>query len=281
MEAATLKTKKQIKKGKLKKTMKNVISRPDPPFWPQLSEEEGKLLEEELNKLRIEIPIFKKPSWSEISHIPKKMRPKAPLIPKVHGLLFGIGECKKYIATEKCLGVLIEADVNPRAIVQPLIELCTDKTVPVVCFKDLRKIAKINFGIPTSALGVEKNILTELEKLLLDISKSHRPPKKDLTTITEKENCTSTDKTDEAMDVDEKISVCPYLYRTDNKTRVFTPCLTEDTPKSDKFVGQDFIELSNTIPKERMDRKEYMKMIIKKMGSNPNRIKRTKVSPHN
>lgn len=33
MEAATLQTKKTVNKGKIKKTLKNVLFRPDPVFW--------------------------------------------------------------------------------------------------------------------------------------------------------------------------------------------------------------------------------------------------------
>lgn len=101
MEATKLKKKKgTINKGKLKKTIKNVICRPDPVSWyelfyirdiklgysfvlykcllhrPTVTEAEENALTSALIKHRINIPDLKKPHWNELKLIPKSERPK-------------------------------------------------------------------------------------------------------------------------------------------------------------------------------------------------------------
>ncbi|CAB3234198.1 unnamed protein product [Arctia plantaginis] len=163
MEASKLQKKKNtISKGKLKKNIKNVICRPDQVFWPEIMEDNRLRLENILNKYKVKIPEFKKPHWKELMLIPKENRPKPPKIKKVDGLLFGITECSHAIDKYQCSAIILESAVNPRIIVEPILEKCTLREIPVLCMRDLRKLTLLNFGVKTSCLGLRNECLLDV-----------------------------------------------------------------------------------------------------------------------
>ncbi|XP_075980815.1 uncharacterized protein LOC142979647 [Anticarsia gemmatalis] len=275
MEASTLQKKKNtISKGKLKKSIKNVLCRPDQLFWPEIKENEAKRLEIAIKKYSIKIPEFKKPHWKDLKDIPKEKRPKPPKLEKIEGLFFGISECSTAIQQGHCSAVIIEATVNPQMIVQPVIEMCTSKNITLLCMNHLRKATLANFGVKTTCLGLKKECLTDLQNEILDISKAYPRPKPSLPLKQEKV---------EVMDINEEVikpvtdkmdvSESPYLYRTNKKSRVFVPTGQKTLHKATKkFVGQDFIDFSDKL--EEKDSKSYMKMILKRISNNSDRVKK-------
>ncbi|CAH1639234.1 unnamed protein product [Spodoptera littoralis] len=283
MEAATLPKKKTtISKGKLKKTIKNVLCRPDPLFWPEVTEDEGKKLENVLNKHKIIIEVFKKPHWKDLKDLPKEQRPKPPKLKKPEGLLFGVRECTESVQNGECSAIIIEAKVNPRLIVQPVVELCTTKGVPYICLNNLRKVSMVNFGVPTSCLGIKRDCLLDIKKEIAYLAKNHpatRLPKQNKENDTIEENMdieTIIDNHEANTDnhgANKVTEVTPFkfLYRTSKSTRVFVPTTTENMSKTNKkFIGQSFIEFSD----KQKDSKTYRKMLLKRMSNNPNRVKK-------
>ncbi|XP_034834810.1 uncharacterized protein [Maniola hyperantus] len=274
MEAQKLKKKKNaISKSKIKKTIKNVICRPDPVYWPVVTEAEESSLQTALEKHCVNIPEFKKPHWNDIKLIPKNERPQAPHIQKVEGLLFGISSCCNMVETQGCSGVLIDANVNPQAIVQPIIEACTSSNIPVLCLKNLRSLSLTYFGIKTSCLGVKKDCLQELSDKIHEIFKNYKVEKKSTPipiSCPANESLIENVKNEGSqMDID---SYCPYVYRTDRKSRAFVPDAQEDTKANNQFTGQHYIKLPQET-KSKKDRKAYIKMMLKKISNNPNRVK--------
>lgn len=275
MEATTLSKKKNtINKGKLKKNIKNVICRPDQVFWPEINEDQKKRIEIALKKYSVEIPEYKKPHWKELKAIPKEQRPRPPKIKKVDGLLFGISDCRNAIQNGQCSAILIEATVNPRMIVQPIIELSNSKGLTLLCVPDLRKFTLTSFGIKTSCLGVQNECLLDVRNEIIDIAKSYPRPKsnKIINTVEDIMNVEEVEemKTDtKIMDVIESV----YLYRTNKTSRVFVP-ITENNVQNTtkKFKGQDFIEFSDQVTQD--NSKTFMKMILKKISNNPDRVKK-------
>ncbi|XP_026321583.1 uncharacterized protein LOC113231471 [Hyposmocoma kahamanoa] len=273
MEAKTLQ-KKKLNKTKLKKTIKNVLCRPDPVFWPLLSNDEKESLDSTLSKFKIHIPEFTKPLWKDLKSIPKQQRPKHPKIERIEGLVFGISECLTLIKSKQSSAIVIESAVNPRMIIQPILEACINNQVPVVCLEGLRKTCLSNFGIPTTCLGVRKDSLKEISDKVNELAKDKIP----LVQTKEAKNedvVLSNSKTASTMDVADS-SQCVYLYRTNKKTRVFVPPSEGDIKKSKlKFIGQDFIEFSDKTnkPISKSDKKAYMKMLVKRISNNPNRVK--------
>ncbi|XP_059052703.1 uncharacterized protein LOC131847226 [Achroia grisella] len=275
MEAATLPQKKKLNKGKLKKTIKNVLCRPDPVFWPIVTDVHKNLVNKALLKNRISISKFKKPHWNELKLIPKEKRPKQPKIKKVDGLLFGISACCNAIQSGECSAVILEAEVNPRIIIQPILDTCCTSKTPVICLSELRKISAECFGIPTSSLGIRKNVLPNLTNEILEIAKCYKFKENislddnevDMIDMTSNEDITS------RVNENTKSTVsCPYLYRTNKKSRVFIPSNEIVTKVKKEFIGQDFIEVSKK-SENNTESKKYMKMILKRIASNPNRIK--------
>ncbi|CAG4952413.1 unnamed protein product [Colias eurytheme] len=268
MPAAKVKNIKPMSKTKLKKTIKNVVCRPDPVTWPLASDHEKESLEAVLQKHCVNIPTFKKPHWNEIKSIPKEKRPKPPPIEKVEGLLFGISECQSSIQSGICSAILIESEVNPKLLVESLIEDCLTHSIPYICLKDLRKTSATNFGIATSCLGVKKNCLLDIQSVIEDIYKKKQP-------IREVSDAKCNEK-EESMEIDTSTQILPsktypYLQRKDKKTRVFSPSeSTKPGSASNKFSGQNFIEFSGS---KKSDRKSYMNMILKRISNNPNRVK--------
>jgi ribosomal protein L7Ae-like RNA K-turn-binding protein len=190
---------------------------------------------------------------------------------KVNGLLFGISECCNEVKAKQCAAVILDSNVNPRIIVQPLIEACVDARVPVLCVSDLRAISKNNFGIPTSCLGLKCDCLLELQGQILEIAKKYQLPAKTLISVIE--SMEVFEDTEDDKDDLKPILQCPYLYRTDVKNRIFVPSESKsDVPSLTKtFKGQDFVGFSNK--SLQIDKKSYKQMILKKISNNPNRVK--------
>ncbi|XP_047535519.1 uncharacterized protein LOC125069935, partial [Vanessa atalanta] len=277
MKAKKLKTKKgTINKGKIKKTLKNVICRPDPIFWPAVSEDEATLLSNILMEYRISIPDFKKPHWDELKLIPKNKRPKPIPLKKIDGFLFGISVCRNAIEKNECSAVLIEALVEPQIVVQSIIEACNSSNIPVVCLKDLRIITKSYFGIQTSCLGIKKDSLQKISNNVKEIYQKYKFQKNNVNDIKSESVNLESNKVlekDMQMDIDMDQSRNPYLFRTDKKTRVFVPSNKQTNGESLEFVGQNFIKLSAQKIENKTDSKEYMRLMLKKITNNPNRKK--------
>ncbi|XP_063365420.1 uncharacterized protein LOC134653981 [Cydia amplana] len=278
MEAATLKKKSTGSKGKLKKTIKNVLCRPDSINWPVISDENARDLSSSLSKYKVDIPEFKKLKWDVIKNIPKQERPKPPPIKKPDGLLFGLRECSEGVGNKDCSTLIVDSEVNPKSIVQPIIEACVTAEVPVVCLKNLKELSLSNFGVKTACLGVKKGCLEEITKKIREFAKMCAPmqPK----SIQNEEGTVKPEPQDIKMsDSIDKTEITNYhLKRISKKTRVFVPPSDLEAKEAKKkFIGQDFIELSGKINKENTNevknvKHAYKNMKLKRITNNPNRV---------
>lgn len=272
MEAETLPNKKKLHKGKLKKAMKYVICRPDPIYWPVLSQEHGKQLELALGEYKIDTPVFKKLHWNELKCIPKETRPKPPPIKIVDGFIFGTAATKAALKNCQCSAVIIEALVNPRAIVQPVIEECINTRTPIVCLTNLKKICFQYFRIPTSCLAIKTDSLHNLKNIILEISQFYKndlqleSEDKHINVDVEMKVCSQEEKPVKPVN---SVEIYPYLYRTNKTSRVFVPDEVI-TQKRMEFSGQDYINFTD---KKKQESTNYMRMIVKRITSNPNRAK--------
>lgn len=187
---------------------------------------------------------------------------------KVDGLCFGISECYEVIQTKKISGVIVESLINPHSIAQSVIDACIASHIPVVCVKNLRTLSKSYFGIQTSCLGVKIDSLLDLSEKIKEISDKYKPIVPKIQVNSEATLCLEKEV---PMHIDE-VKCDPYLYRPNKKSRVFVPSNTDETKDKNQFIGQEFIKISekqDNIP----DRKTYMRMILKKISNNPNRVK--------
>ncbi|XP_073961367.1 uncharacterized protein [Choristoneura fumiferana] len=275
METATKKKKPGGLKGKLKKTIKNVLCRPDPILWPVVSEENENTLRMALEKYKVDIPVFTKPHWKELKQIPKEERPKQPKLPKRDGLIFGVAQCCEAVKNTDCSAVLIESEVNPRFIIQPIIEACTSANVPIICLKNLRSTSLCNFGIKTICLGIQRNYLQELTNTITELLESYQTPIiKRNETLEEMEVETALKTNIPLRSENNTVLANLLLFRKDKKTRVFVPPSENASIEAKKqFVGQDFIEFSGKSTKLEQNDVTFKKMILKRIANNPNRPK--------
>ncbi|XP_045523381.1 uncharacterized protein LOC123713627 [Pieris brassicae] len=268
MEAAQkLKHKKPISKTKLKKTIKNIVCRPDPINWLLASTEEHLRLETTLQKYRVTLPEFKKPHWNDIKDLPKEKRPRPPPCKRVEGLIFGLSECRESLKNGLCSGILIDADVNPKMLVEPIIEDCCSNLIPFLCLNGLRKTSAVNFGISTCCLGIQKGCLLDIQNdVQIIFNQKYKPEVKNIV-----DNEKEITETPMIVDSEKEIKIYPYLYRKSKKERVFKPSeYTAAQTVTEKFTGQNFIGISEN---KKNDSKSYMNMILKRMSNNPNRVK--------
>lgn len=185
--------------------------------------------------------------------------------------------CAKSVPNGSCDAVLLDANVNPRILVQHVIDACVTAQVPILCLKELKKVTRNYFGFPTCCLGVIKgeSSVFELRNTITNVSKSYGAPKR------AKEVPENT-----KIEVNELIKVCEkkedesstftYLYRTSKKSRVFTPPTDGSLGKAQQgFIGQDFIEFGSVQKQQTANNsKSYMNMIVKRITNNPNRKKK-------
>lgn len=278
MEAATLKKKSTgLSKGKLKKTIKNVLCCPDSINWPVVSEENARELSTSLKNYKVEIPEFKKLKWDILKNIPKEERPKPPPIKKPDGLLFGLRHCSGAIESKDCSALMVDSEVNPKSIVQPIIEACITTEVPVICLKNLKELSLSNFGVKTACLGVKQGHLEGITEKIRELAKMCPPMKPK--SIQNEEVTVKIEQNMKMSDTIDNTEIKNYLLkRISQKTRVFVPpsdIVTKEVKK--KFIGQDFIKLSGNSHKEKTNEERnakhgYKNMKLKRIMNNPNRV---------
>ncbi|XP_047526184.1 uncharacterized protein LOC125063662 isoform X2 [Pieris napi] len=139
--AQKLKHKKPISKTKLKKTIKNIVCRPDPVNWLLASKEEHLRLETTLKKYRVTLPEFKKPHWNDIKDLPKEKRPRPTPCKRVEGLIFGLSECQESLKNGLCSGKARRKEFsNPQSTKQRKLSL---KSLPGKTLLGFQKIRKM------------------------------------------------------------------------------------------------------------------------------------------
>ncbi|CAH0755881.1 unnamed protein product [Diatraea saccharalis] len=245
-------------------------------YRPSISEDNTMLVNKALNSYKIDKPRFEKLHWKDLKQIPKDKRPKPPKMKKIEGLLFGISECFNAVNSKKCAAVIMEASINPRIIVQPILEACVELSIPVICVNGLRTTSFTNFNIPTSCLGIECGWLPELHNLVLEIAKEYNVAKEDKKI--KQELMETAPLLESVMDSKNEVTLFPYLYRTDKKSRIFVPSgQTGNVFKSIQALnGQDFIKIKDESNQHTKDN-IYMQMIVKRISNNQNRAKTKKL----
>lgn len=183
-------------------------------------------------------------------------------------MLLGIRECTDSIQNGGCSVIVLEAKLNPRLIVHPLLDLCINRQVPYLCLPDLKKISSTYFGVPTSCLGIKSDHLLDVKNEIVKIANNYPQPKPTV----EIKQVNKAEKIDlNKMDITENTTFT-FLFRKRKNERVFVPSSQDkEENATKKFIGQDFIEFSG---KEEERSRTYMKMIVKRITNNPARVKK-------
>ncbi|VEN49061.1 unnamed protein product [Callosobruchus maculatus] len=163
METPVLNKKQQklslsAKKSRPKETIKNVLSTPYASHWPQISSpEDNSTLKEvlELNLPKIRAETAKIP-WRELKHLKKPERKELrrqknnePEVDKKNyeGLRLGVNAVTKLLETNTAGSVLIAGDVQPRLMVQHIVDMAVLYKIPILVFNQLRDVLKSTCGL--------------------------------------------------------------------------------------------------------------------------------------
>ncbi|KAJ8927576.1 hypothetical protein NQ314_019941 [Rhamnusium bicolor] len=310
METPTLNKKQQkstlsAKKTKTKENIKNVVATPyDNSYWPQISQEDHntleQILENNLPKIKnekINIP------WEKLKGTPKPERKKLRLEyvkniqPEINkdaheGIFVGINDVTKLLEENLASGVLISSDVQPKIMVQHVIDQAVLYGVPVIIFNDLRNLLKRVCGISSIVVSIGKRINRESKLNLVKESietifrkcpapVNHINYQRSLgneVIFMESENEKEKPKPIEHKINEDEIRRSVYLIRTSKDRRVFVPKFDEKEVISNKMevdetgflaFPQNPSEVENKIIKS-----NYKSLVVKKLKGNPNRHKR-------
>ncbi|XP_057659467.1 ribonuclease P protein subunit p38-like [Diorhabda carinulata] len=314
-------SKKQIKnslsakKNRPKETIKNVMKLPySNNFWPEISIKDQEELENILTK---NLPRYyvKKTNipWRELKNIPKPERkefrtkynedhniPHEKIVKPVD-VLIGINKVSKALESNSAQAILISSKVQPRLLVQHIIDLAVLYNVPILCLNNLCERMKSVTGIQTVCFGISKNNCNDSKyKLIVEkiesIFKKIPPPKSHInygrsidSFKIQKESKEIEEEKREKIEINEaEIRKSVYLKRPDDNSRAFVPVMEEkkkilamDVDQTgflafteelvEKINGDSKINISK---KKTKSRAQYKALIVKRLKGDNNRNQR-------
>lgn len=302
MEVPTL-TKKQIKstlsmkKTKAKQVIKNVLPSPySNTFWPELSVEDeiklNNILEKNLPRIKgekINVP------WKDLKNIPKadrknfrkeyteRLNTKQPESPDRQGLILGINDVTKSLEKLSVSAVLIAGDIQPRLMVQHVIDQSILHKIPVLIVQKLRNLTKIYCGISCVILGFDKVVDIPKSSAIMvgcinELFTSITPPKDHINSIRSHNLIVSEEKkyesTQVVSDTDVQLAEKPkdsiYLKNTGTGSRAFIPVPRKEVESSAMDI--DFIEVPH-IP-TKVGASQYRSLKVKRLKNDLARTKR-------
>ncbi|CAH2017130.1 unnamed protein product [Acanthoscelides obtectus] len=183
METPILNKKQQkqslsAKKSRPKETIKNVLSTPYAAYWPQISSPEDnsflkQVLETNLPKIRVETA---KIPWRELKHLKKperrefrRQKTSGQEVDKkeCEGLKLGVNAVTKLLESNTATAVLIAGDVQPRLMVQHIIDNAVLYKTPILIFAQLRDTLKDRCGVSSACIAISKNLPSESKLILV------------------------------------------------------------------------------------------------------------------
>lgn len=305
------------KKNRPKETIKNVIKLPyNNYFWPEALTEDQEELE---NILRNNLPRYQDKKiqipYHELKNIPKLERKDFRIkygqdrnIPqektlKPAGVLIGINAVSKALETNSAQAILISADVEPRLLVQHIIDQAVLYNVPILCVNNLRGKIKTITGIGTVCFGISKDmcdnpkyklIIEQIESIFNKIPPptSHINYDRSINSF-KIQNEPEIERKKEKMQVNEaEIRKSVYLKRANDNSRAFVP-INEESKKTftmevDQTGFLGFTETSvkklnddskinknfNGREKKALSRSQYKALIVKRLKGDVNRNQR-------
>nr|CAI5858865.1 unnamed protein product [Callosobruchus analis] len=275
METPVLNKKQQkqslsAKKSRPKETIKNVLSTPYASYWPQISSPEDncalkQVLESNLPKIRVETA---KIPWRELKHLKKlerkELRRQKTIGEEVdrknyEGLKLGVNAVTKLLESNTAGAVLIAGDVQPRLMVQHIIDIAVLYRTPVLIFSELRVILKSTCGVSSSCLGVSKNMADDsklrlVKQTIETIFEKSPPPvnhinyKRSLDSVTSDNKRVKKDRTQKSkhLEFDKETTRSLHLEKAGTELAFVPPKIIEkDKEKMEvQLIKSDFIPLS-------------------------------------
>ncbi|XP_066140513.1 uncharacterized protein [Euwallacea fornicatus] len=309
MKKAPILTKKQqksslgSKKIKSKENIRNVLASPYCKYWPVISAEDSEyihsILLEQLPKLvnnRIKVP------WLELKKIPKSDRKayrnkyidgqsSQPIDKEAReGLILGVNDTTKAIENRLIQSILITGNVQPRLLVEHLIDNCVLMRIPVLVVPQLKSILKESCGISSIVIAFTNSLkYSKVYEAIKNISVKYPVPRNHIhfhrIVDTANNSLIVIDDTILEPSVDEKHgsednnlteSHNFYLLRKNEKKREFIPeKSTQPINKAQSQIASTdvFMEFSQN-PAKISVYKNYRSLKVKRTKGDCNRNKR-------
>nr|CAH7740046.1 unnamed protein product [Callosobruchus chinensis] len=308
METPVLNKKQQklslsAKKSRPKETIKNVLSTPYAFYWPQISSPEDncalkQILESNLPKIRVETA---KIPWRELKHLKKserkELRHQRTTEPEVEkkngeGLKLGVNAVTKLLETNSAGAILIAGDVQPRLMVQHIVDMAVLYKTPILIFSQLRDVLKSCCGVSSSCIGISKNVSSgtklRLIKHIIETIFEKCPPPVNHINFKRSSDSVMSDNKRVAKDSTQKSKQLEFDEDAIQKTLHLEKVGTEPTfvpqkiVEKDKermevgFIKDDFIplSLSDQIDTAKGVKKTYKHLKVKRIKGDLNRNKK-------
>ncbi|KAL1494068.1 hypothetical protein ABEB36_009725 [Hypothenemus hampei] len=288
----------RAKKTKTKAVVRNVLASPYSKYWPKITAEEATTLREILtNNLPKIVVSMEKIPWKEYKKISKsKRKPQNQkndqelIAEKKQGLIFGVNDVTKALEKASVASVLITEDVQPRLMVEHLIEQSVLTLTPILVVPKLREILKTVCGFSSITIAFTKlKKYPMIQQVIENIYKNHPVPRnyihfqKYLDTVNSSiividdtlRDDDSVIYLDDTIGNDESKIKSFYLYRDSKQQRAFVPekssvPLEKHTfqSNSEDFVAFNVDNVNNEMPMQ------YECLKVKKTKGDSNRNKR-------
>ncbi|KAF7266645.1 uncharacterized protein LOC143206797 [Rhynchophorus ferrugineus] len=297
------------KKARTKETIKNSLYTPYKQYWPCINENHYDSLKESLDQYLPELlPEKVKVPWSDLKGIQKKNRKKIrqKLLRKTllakrgtlerqpinkDGLVLGVNDVSKALETGKASHILLSDDIEPKLLVQHIIDQAVLNKVPILVVPDLRNILKQKCGIASIALALSNNekyacLQTKIEEISIHYpiptNHIHYNRLQSIKMPSENKQATQLTETDtnilqvnDSKNTENKNTIADqpitalnkslYLIRTDKERRVFIPQQKKDQPTLMQLEKLPFSFNNNP--------ELYKALKVKRSKQNKNRLK--------
>ncbi|XP_066253915.1 uncharacterized protein [Euwallacea similis] len=309
MTKAPILTKKQqnssfgAKKIKSKENVRNVLASPYCKYWPVISTEDSdcihSILSQQLPKLineRVKVP------WPELKKIPKCDRKayrnnfidsQSPqLIDKEarEGLILGVNDTTKAIENRLIQSILITDNVQPRLLVEHLIDQCVLMRIPVLVVPQLKSLLKQSCGISSIVIAFTNCVkYSKVYETIKDISVKYPVPRNhihfhrivnaaDKSLIVIDDSILEPPVGEKQGGKDNNSTESPnfYLLRKNDKERAFIPkTSTQQINKApSQIASTDVFMAFSENPVEMPVYKNYRSLKVKRTKGDCNRNKR-------
>ncbi|KAJ8916819.1 hypothetical protein NQ315_005826 [Exocentrus adspersus] len=319
METPTInKTQKKstlsAKKVRTKETIKNIVAAPyNNSYWPRISPEDEEtlkiVLQNNLPRIKADrIPV----PWRVIKNIPKPERREFRNNFKRNGeikldnndrkaLTFGSNGVTKLLEDKSAKVIFISSDVQPKIMVQHILDAAVLYGLPVIIFYNLRSLLSEVCGVTSAVICINKDVSPESKLNLIvetarQIFEKYPPPvdhinykrslqnehilesSKDLENKTTTAAKTPTELNSSTSDSDETEATI-YLKRNSERERAFVPGSSEKNINVYKMEvdSTGFLPLSTQIVEQRSNpvrATNYKSLVVKRLKGDPDRNKR-------
>ncbi|XP_029044091.2 uncharacterized protein LOC114876588 [Osmia bicornis bicornis] len=296
------------------KGLRNVLAQPQDSYWPIVSADKCKVLEDLLKKL---MPVIKRPShsipWSQLRHMKKEERAQAKkeAISKVenvpdpkigNSVVLGINAITRALEKNDICCVLMDASIEPPLLIRHIIQMAQNNKIPLLLLPELKTITLNTIGFASAACA-PKNIVKEsqdhyfypLHQMIHDIFKDVSLPKKTFK-LFEQLSCSEESESYETDDMSTEpesqlepsesnkftLSTDVYMYRSSRNERAFVPPTAIETPTSESVTkaidSNDFIAVSGNDDEYTHVKKHSRYINIRKDKNWKQRKQQTKVN---